>query len=149
MRNLARRAVFFVAGFMAAGLARAEEPKINYYLLGGVSAVGGAKGGKGASAGVVYTDCQSAVCSGYAQFVGHTLRKPGVTYFDTMKGYSFLSINAFAGLGIRTLNDDKLVGQVTYGFGFGPAILSIRRFNENSQKFTEVAFSFYMPHSLL
>jgi hypothetical protein len=66
-----------------------------------------------------------------------------------MKGYSFLSMNAFAGLGIRTLNDDKLVGQVTYGFGFGPAILSIRRFSENSQNFTEVAFSFYMPYSLL
>jgi hypothetical protein len=149
MRSWVHRAVILAAVFMAAGLARAEEPTINYYLLGGVSAVGGAKGGKGASAGVVYTDCQSAFCSGYAQFVGHTLRRPGVTYFDTMKGYSLFSINAFAGLGIRTLTDNKLVGQVTYGFGFGPAILSIRRFSENSQKFTEVAFSFYVPYSML
>ena len=149
MRKNIARAVLLVAILPSAGQAAAVEPKIDYYLLGGMSAVGGSKGGKAASAGVVYTDCQTAFCSGYAQFVGHTVRNPGVTYFDTMKGYSFMSINAFAGLGIRTVSDKKMVGQVTYGFGLGPAILSIRRFSENSQKFTEVAFSVYMPYSLL
>lgn len=135
--------------FFAPSLALAEEPKINYYLLGGVSAVGGPKSGTGLSGGVVYTTCQSAFCSSYSQFVGHTFRKPGVTYFDTMKGYSLYSLNGFAGLGVRTVNDNKLVGQVIYGFGFGPVALSIRRFTEDSQKFTEVSLAFYMSYSML
>jgi hypothetical protein len=149
MKNCGLRTAFLAPIIIASSVAMADEPTMNYYLLGGASAVGGAKGGKGASVGVVYTECQSAFCSGYAQFVGHTLRNPGITYFDTMKGYSFLSINAFAGLGIRTVSDNKLVGQVTYGFGAGPAILSIRKFKESSQNFTEVALSVYMPYSFL
>lgn len=149
MQKRVVRMALIVASSIASSVAMAEEPKLNYYLLGGGSAVGGAKGGKGASVGVVYTECQSSFCSGYAQFVGHTLREQGITYFDTMKGYSFLSINAFAGLGIRTVTDNKLVGQVTYGFGVGPAILSIRKFKESSQNFTEVALSVYMPYSFL
>jgi len=51
------------------GLASSSEPVMNYYLLGGASAVGGSKGGRALSAGVVYTDCASSFCSGYAQFV--------------------------------------------------------------------------------
>jgi hypothetical protein len=147
LRKIIKNLTVIGSLFLSGPLFAAEESVMNYYLLGGASAVGGSVGGRAVSAGVVYTDCQRSLCSGYAQFVGHTIRKPGVTYFDTMKGYSFLNISGFVGLGIRTVASKKLVGQVTYGFGVGPAILSIRRFTEESRNLSEVAFSVYMPYS--
>lgn len=120
------------------------EPELRYYLLGGASAVGGAKGGQGLSAGAVSTECNMSFCSGYAQLVHHTIRSPSVTSADTLKGYSLFGVNAFAGLGMRTTESKKLIGQVTYGFGFGPVIISIRRYTENSQKLTEAALSAFM-----
>ena len=134
--------VFYGLFFLATSVR--AEPELRYHLLGGASAVGGAKGGQGLSAGAVYTACESSFCSGYAQLVHHTIRTPGVTSADTLKGYSLFGLNAFAGLGMRTTDSKKLVGQVTYGFGYGPLIISIRRYSENSQKWTEVLFSAFM-----
>lgn len=124
------------------------ESEIKYYFLSGLSAAAGARGGRGASLGVLYKDCNQGFCSNYGQFVGHTFRQKGITYADAVKSYSFLFFDGFAGLGIRTTNDDELVGQVTYGFGAGPAVLSIRRYTEDAKPQTEVAFSVYYPLSL-
>lgn len=124
------------------------ESEIKYYFLGGLSAAAGARGGRGASLGVLYKDCDRGLCSNYGQFVGHTFRQKGITYTDAIKSYSFLFFDGFAGLGVRTTNSDELVGQVTYGFGAGPAVLSIRRYTEDARPQTELALSVYYPLSL-
>ena len=124
------------------------ESEIKYYFLSGLSAAAGARGGRGASLGVLYKDCNQGFCSNYGQFVGHTFRQKGITYTDAVKSYSFLFFDGFAGLGVRTTNTNELVGQVTYGFGAGPAVLSIRRYTEDAQSQTELAFSFYYPLAL-
>ena len=124
------------------------ESEIKYYFLSGLSAAAGARGGRGASLGVLYKDCNQGFCSNYGQFVGHTFRQRGITYTDAVKSYSFLFFDGFAGLGIRTTNTNELVGQVTYGFGAGPAVLSIRRYTEDAQSQTEVSVSVYYPLAL-
>lgn len=124
------------------------ESDIKYYFLSGLSAAAGARGGRGASLGVLYKDCNQGLCSNYGQFVGHTFRQKGITYTDAVKSYSFLFFDGFAGLGVRTTNGKELVGQVTYGFGAGPAVLSIRRYTEDAKPQTELAFSFYYPLAL-
>jgi hypothetical protein len=124
------------------------ESEIKYYFLSGLSAAAGARGGRGASLGVLYKDCNQGFCSNYGQFVGHTFRQKGITYTDAVKSYSFLFFDGFAGLGIRTTNGNELVGQVTYGFGAGPAVLSIRRYTEDAKPLTELAFSVYYPLAL-
>ena len=124
------------------------ESEVKYYFLSGLSAAAGARGGRGASLGVLYKDCNQGFCSNYGQFVGHTFRQKGITYTDAMKSYSFLFFDGFAGLGIRTTNGQEIVGQVTYGFGAGPAVLSIRRYTEDAKPQTEVAFSVYYPLAL-
>lgn len=124
------------------------ESEIKYYFLSGLSAAAGARGGQGASMGVLYKDCNQGFCSNYGQFVGHTFRQKGITYADAVKSYSFLFFDGFAGLGIRTTNRDEFVGQVTYGFAAGPAVLSIKRYTEDAKSQTEVAFTVYYPLSL-
>jgi hypothetical protein len=124
------------------------EPEIKYHFLSGLSAAAGARGGPGASLGVLYNDCERGFCSSYGQFVGHTFRQKGITFADAIKSYSVLFFNGFAGLGVRATNSDELVGQVTYGFGAGPAVLSVRRYNEDAKPQTEVAISVYWPLSL-
>lgn len=138
----------FIASWLMQGSAVFAESEIKYYLLSGLSAAAGARGGRGASVGVLYKDCDRGLCSNYGQFVGHTFRQKGITYTDAVKSYSFLFFDGFLGLGVRTTNGDELVGQVTYGFGGGPAVLSIRRYNENARSQTEVAFSVYYPMTL-
>lgn len=135
--------------FFSSVSANAEtEPELRYYLLGGVSAVGGARSGTGVSAGAIFTECKSAFCSGYAQLVNYTNSRPNVTSADTLKGYSFFGLSAFAGLGMRTADNRKLIGQVTYGFGLKTAMMSIRRYTEKSQPRTEVSLSFFLPKGL-
>ncbi len=125
------------------------DPGTKYFVVAGPSLVGGARSGFGGASGLFVSHCdQTLLCQGYAQLIGYTPRKNSVLYGETLVGYHIAYIGGFTGVGFRTTEKQSFVGQISYGFGIGPATITIRRYTENSKPYTEAALSLFWPLGL-
>jgi len=118
------------------------------YMVGGATVTGGAQRGPGLMFGGITANCGNSLCTGYGAAVGHTIRDKGITFADTLTGFSLGSTIFFAGAGLRTTESKKSIGQYTLGMGFSSTLMSIRRYSENSKNYTEAVLSLTMPISL-
>ena len=144
-RRLKTSTVVFV--FLAsAQTAFADIPRA--YMVGGATVTGGAQRGPGLMFGGITANCGNSLCTGYGAAVGHTIRDKGITFADTLTGFSLGSTIFFAGAGLRTTESKKSIGQYTLGMGFSSTLMSIRRYSENSKNYTEAVLSLTMPVSL-
>lgn len=139
----------FAAVLLLFSTSALSDPGANYFLVGGPAIVGGARAGFGGATGVfVSHGAPSSLSLGYAQLIGYTPRKNAVLYGETLAGYHLGYIGGFTGVGFRTTEKQSIVGQISYGVGLGPLVLTIRRYSENSKPYTEVALAFYWPLGL-
>lgn len=141
------KASIVVFAFLAsAQMAFADIPRA--YLVGGAMVTGGAQRGPGLMFGGITAKCGNSLCTGYGAAVGYTIRDKGITFADTLTGFSLGSTVFFAGAGLRTTESKKSIGQYTLGMGFSSTLMSIRRYSENSKNYTEAVLSLTMPVSL-
>jgi hypothetical protein len=141
------KAALVVFAFLAsARIALADIPKA--YLVGGAMVTGGAQRGPGLMFGGITANCTDFWCTGYGASVGYTIRDKGITFADTLTGFSLGSTLFFAGAGLRTTESKKSIGQYTLGMGSSSTLFSIRRYSENSKNYTEAVLSLTMPFAL-
>jgi hypothetical protein len=127
-------------------MAFADIPRA--YMVGGAMVTGGAQRGAGLMFGGITANCSDFWCTGYGASVGYTIRDKGITFADTLTGFSLGSTLFFAGAGLRTTESKKSIGQYTLGTGFSSTLMSIRRYSENSKNYTEAVLTLTMPVSL-